>query len=177
MAIWHAPLPTFADLDRLGENSLAAQLGIAFTNAGADWLRARMPVDARTKQPWGRLHGGASVALAETVASVAAMLTLDPERSAAVGLEINANHIRPAGEGFVHAEARAENIGRTTQIWSFRVTDDADRLVSLGRITIAVIPRTTARPAAEAADAAATIPAEAPKSLIGRARDVLAHIY
>jgi 1,4-dihydroxy-2-naphthoyl-CoA hydrolase len=84
--------------------------------------------------------------LAETVASVAAMLTLDPKVSAAVGLEINANHVRPASGDFVHAEARAEYIGRTTQIWSFRLTDAADRLVCLGRITVAIIPQTSARP-------------------------------
>jgi 1,4-dihydroxy-2-naphthoyl-CoA hydrolase len=114
-------------------------LGIEFVEAGDDWLRARMPVDHRTKQPWGKLHGGASVALAETVASVAGALTLDSKASTAVGLEINANHARPASEGFVHATAKAEALGRTTQIWTIRITDDADRLVCLARMTAAVI--------------------------------------
>lgn len=174
MAIWHAPLPDLARLNAVGDGSLPGALGIEFTASGPAWLRARMPVDARTRQPWGRLHGGASVALAETVASVGAMLTLDPAQSAAVGLEINANHIRPAGEGFVHAEARAENIGRTTQIWSFRIIDDAERLVCLGRITIAVIPRTAARPGAAEGKRDAAAPA--PTGLLGRARDVLARL-
>lgn len=148
MSIWHAPLPDLAKLDALGAGSMPGHLGIAFTGSGDDWLGARMPIDERTIQPWGRLHGGASVALAETVASVGAMLTIDPKTSAAVGLEINANHVRPAGGGFVDAEARAEHIGRTTQIWSFRITDAEERLVCIGRITIAVIPLADARPSA-----------------------------
>lgn len=146
MSIWNAPLPDLAQLNALGNGSMPGHLGIEFTGSGDDWLSARMPVDRRTLQPWGRLHGGASVALAETVASVGAMLTVDPKTSAAVGLEINANHVRPASGGYVHAEARAEHIGRTTQIWSFRLTDTEDRLVCLGRITIAIIPTATAQP-------------------------------
>ena len=98
-----------------------------------------MPVDHRTHQPFGRLHGGASVALAETVGSVAAAHTLDPERFVAVGMEINANHVRPVRDGWVHATARAENIGRTTQIWSIRIEDEAGKLVCISRLTVAVI--------------------------------------
>jgi 1,4-dihydroxy-2-naphthoyl-CoA hydrolase len=177
MPIWHSPLPELGKLDALGTGSMPGMLGIEFTGIGDDWLRARMPVDERTRQPWGRLHGGASVVLAETVASVGAMLTLDPAASAAVGLEINANHVRAARSGFVHAEARAENIGRTTQIWSFRVTDDTDRLVCLGRITIAVIPQQAARPVI-ATEARPAPPVESfARSLIARARDNLAHLY
>lgn len=174
MEIWHKPLPDLAQLNALGAGSLPGQLGIEFTDSGPDWLRARMPVDARTKQPWGRLHGGASVALAETVASVAAMLTLDPAQSAAVGLEINANHIRPVGDGFVHAEALAENIGRTTQIWSFRIVDDADRLVCLGRITIAIISKSNAQPA----DREPSLVHDSPVAfgLIDRTREILARL-
>lgn len=145
MTIWNAPLPDLAQLNALGDGSMPGHLGIEFTGSGDDWLSARMPVDQRTVQPWGRLHGGASVALAETVASVGAALTVNPKISAAVGLEINANHVRPASGDFVHAEARAEHIGRTTQIWSFRISDTSDRLVCLGRITIAIIPKAAAR--------------------------------
>ena len=123
-----------------------------------------MPVTERTTQPWGRLHGGASVALAETVGSVAAMLTLNPDESAAVGLEINANHVRPASSGFVHAVAKAENIGRTTQIWSIRIIDDAERLVSIARITLAVIPADTAKPRRKAEADTDHRPAERPKA-------------
>ena len=139
MSIWHFPL----DLDALTAGcagSMPGLLGIEFVAAGDDWLRARMPVDQRTRQPYGRLHGGASVALAETVASVAAMATLDPATSAAVGMEINANHLRPVGEGFVYATAISEARGRSSQVWTIRVTDEAERLVCLARMTAAVIP-------------------------------------
>lgn len=148
MAIWHNPTISLAALNDLGRSNMAGHLGIEFTAAGDDWLKARMPVDERTMQPWGRLHGGASVALAETVGSVAAMLTLDPSASA-VGLDINANHVRPTSSGFVHAVARCESIGRTTQVWSIRITDDDERLVSIARLTIAVIPARTAEPTGE----------------------------
>ena len=121
-------------------NSLAAHLGIEITEVGDDFVRARMPVDDRTVQPHRRLHGGASVALAETVGSLAANLTLDPATHIGVGLEINANHVRPVKSGHVHATATADALGRTTQIWSIRITDDEGRLVCLSRLTIAVIP-------------------------------------
>jgi 1,4-dihydroxy-2-naphthoyl-CoA hydrolase len=98
-----------------------------------------MPVDERTKQPYGRLHGGASVVLAETVGSTAAAMTVDPSKFATVGMEINANHIRPVKDGFVFATATSESIGRTTQIWSIRIEDEAGKLVCISRITMAVI--------------------------------------
>jgi 1,4-dihydroxy-2-naphthoyl-CoA hydrolase len=125
----------------LGEaNSLAAHLGIVITEVGEDFLTATMPVDTRTVQPHGRLHGGASAALAETVGSLAANLTLDPARQIAVGLEINANHIRPVKQGLVIATARPEALGRTTQVWSIRIVDEQDRLVCISRLTMAIIP-------------------------------------
>jgi 1,4-dihydroxy-2-naphthoyl-CoA hydrolase len=107
---------------------------------GPDWLKARMPVDHRTVQPQGRLHGGASVVLAETVGSIAANMALDSAEQLAVGLDINANHIRPVKEGFVYGTARPESLGRTTQVWSIRITDEQDRLVCISRLTMAVIP-------------------------------------
>ena len=118
---------------------MASVLDMEFTEAGDDWLRCRMPVDERTRQPFGRLHGGASVALAETVASVAGGLVVEPGRFGVVGLEINANHVRPARDGWVHATARAEALGRTTQVWSIRIEDDSGQLVCLSRMTAAVI--------------------------------------
>jgi 1,4-dihydroxy-2-naphthoyl-CoA hydrolase len=140
MSIWHDPdRIDLAQMTALGAQSLPGHLAIEFTDHGDDWLRARMPVDRRTHQPYGRLHGGASVALAETVASMAAALTVDPRVAAVVGMEINANHIRPVGDGHVHATARAEAIGRTTQVWTIRIEDDAGRLVCLSRMTAAVI--------------------------------------
>ncbi|WP_341208241.1 hotdog fold thioesterase [uncultured Sphingomonas sp.] len=138
MSIWHSPLDLGA-LTAGCAGSMPGLLGIEFVDAGDDWLRARMPVDQRTRQPYGRLHGGASVALAETVASVAAMATLDPAQSAAVGMEINANHLRPVAEGFVYATAISEARGRSSQVWTIRVTDEAERLVCLARMTAAVI--------------------------------------
>ena len=140
MSVWHDPNIDLARLTRLGANSMAGHLGIEFVDCGGDWMTARMPVDRRTHQPFGRLHGGASVALAETVASVAGAQTLDPAVSVAVGQEINANHIRPVKDGWVHATAKAEAIGRTSQVWTIRIVDEQQRLVCLSRITLAVIP-------------------------------------
>ncbi|WP_375250433.1 hotdog fold thioesterase [Sphingomonas sp.] len=138
--IWHGGVPDLAAMTRLGAQSMAGFLGIEFVAVGDDWLRARMPVSERTKQPYGRLHGGASVALAETVASIAAAMSVDPAVSAAVGMEINANHIRPAGDGHVYATARAEARGRTSQVWSIRIEDEDGRLVCIARMTAAIIP-------------------------------------
>ncbi|MEH3159693.1 MAG: hotdog fold thioesterase [Sphingomonas taxi] len=137
MAVWQRPVD-LARLTALGAATMPGHVGIEFTGVGENSLTARMPVDHRTHQPFGRLHGGASVVLAETVASVGAWLAA-PEGKAAVGLEINANHIRPAMSGHVHATATAEAIGRTTQVWTIRIVDDADKLVCLSRITMAVI--------------------------------------
>lgn len=140
MSIWHVADIDLDVLTAAGAASMPGHLGIEFVERGEDWLKAQMPVDRRTHQPYGRLHGGASVALAETVASIAASQTVDPAQNAVVGMEINANHIRPVRDGFVHAVAKAEALGRTTQVWTIRITDDEDRLVCLSRITMAVIP-------------------------------------
>lgn len=134
--------PDIAAMTALGAKSMPGLLGIEFVDAGDDWVSARMPVDHRTHQPFGRLHGGASVALAETVASVAGAMTLDPTKQVTVGLEINANHIRPAMSGWVTATTKAESIGRTTQIWTIRITNEEGKLVCLSRITLAVIATT-----------------------------------
>ena len=137
--IWYNPNIGPDELTRREAQSLASHLGIVITELGPDHVSASMPVDARTVQPHGRLHGGASVALAETVGSLAANLTLDQTKQMAVGLEINANHVRPVKEGFVYATARPEALGRTTQIWSIRIVDAEQRLVCLSRLTMAVI--------------------------------------
>ncbi|GAO39256.1 hypothetical protein SCH01S_28_01170 [Sphingomonas changbaiensis NBRC 104936] len=140
MRVWHSAEIDLQALTRLGENALPGYIGIEFVAIGDDWLTARMPVDRRTHQPFGRLHGGASVALAETVGSIAGSLTVDPAVSLVVGMEINANHIRPAKDGWVYGTARAEALGRTTQVWTIRIVDEQDRLICLSRITLAVIP-------------------------------------
>lgn len=136
---WNGETPDVTLLGPMSDGSMPGHLGMEFTDIGEDWLRMRMPVDARTRQPYGRLHGGASVALAETIGSTAASLTVNRETHAVVGMEINANHIRPAYDGFVHATARPENIGRTTHVWSIRIEDDAGKLVCISRLTMAVI--------------------------------------
>jgi len=138
---WGDKLPDTKALTAMGQPSMAGFMGIEFTDIGPDFVTARMPVNERTQQPFGRLHGGASLVLAETIGSVAASQVVDPAKSVGVGMEINANHIRPAFEGYVHATARPESIGRSTQVWSIRIVDDAGKLVCISRFTVAVIAR------------------------------------
>lgn len=137
--IWFDDTLDLTTLTSGGAGCMPGYLGIEFTSFGDNWVTARMPVNERTRQPYGRLHGGASVVLAETVGSMGAAMTVDRSKFAVVGMEINANHIRPAKDGFVYATATAESIGRTTQIWSIRIVDEADKLVCISRITMAVI--------------------------------------
>ncbi len=131
--------PSPAQVEAMSSIGLHRHLGMELVDCGDDWLRMRMPVDERTRQPHGRLHGGASVALAETVGSIAANFCIDEAEKVAVGQEINANHIRPAYDGWVHATARPEALGRTSQVWSIRIEDEAGRLVCIARFTVAVI--------------------------------------
>lgn len=138
-AIWHGGKFPVEGFDEASKGCLNGHLGMEIVEAGDDWLKARMPVDARTRQPYGLLHGGASVALAETLASMGAFATVDPTVKAAVGMEINANHLRPVTEGWVYGEARPEAMGRTTQVWSIRITDEKGRLVCISRCTMAII--------------------------------------
>lgn len=133
--------PTLAQLQKRSENTLGSHLGIEFTNLGEDWIEARMPVDHRTVQPMGLLHGGASVALAETLGSIGAFLVIDSETHAAVGLEINANHIKSARSGWVTGRAQPIHLGRTTQIWEIKITNDENQLVCISRLTVAIIER------------------------------------
>lgn len=140
MIWWNGQKPSMQRLTSLGSTSMPAHLGIEFVDCGDDWVRARMPVDHRTHQPFGRLHGGASVALAETIGSMAGAMVVDPDRFACVGLEINANHVRPVREGWVYATARPEATGRTTHVWSIRIEDENGKLVCISRLTLAVIP-------------------------------------
>ena len=136
--------PPLAALNATGANSLVAHLGITITEQGEDFLRGTMPVDHRTHQPFGLLHGGASVALAESLGSLAGNLCLDHTVSMAVGLEISANHIRSVTEGTVTGTARALHLGRNTQVWDIRIEDEEGRLVCVSRLTLAVVPRRAA---------------------------------
>jgi len=127
-------------LQSFHNNSLISHLGIEFTEIGDGFLVARMPVDERTRQPFGILHGGASVVLAESLGSVASFLLLDnPGRQRAVGLEVNANHIRSVGEGYVIGRVTPVHTGRTTHIWDIRITDERGRLVCISRLTVAIL--------------------------------------
>ena len=125
----------------MSANTLVSHLGIEFTEVGTNYLVARMPVDARTHQPLGLLHGGASVALAETLGSVAATLCVNRETQYCVGLEINANHIKSIREGFVIGKTTPVHVGKRTQVWEIRITNEQDELVCVSRLTLAVIDR------------------------------------
>ena len=138
MAIWKTT-PDIDAFNAMAPNSLIEALGIRFTEFGDDWIRGTMPVDHRTHQPYGLLHGGASVALAETLGSVAATCCVEPGKEMAVGLEINANHIRAITSGTVTGTAKAVHIGRSTQVWEIRIEDDQGRLACISRITLAVV--------------------------------------
>jgi len=140
MAIWKQD----TSLERINgwsSNTLMEALGIRITEVGEDFLRGTMPVDPRTHQPYGLLHGGASVALAETLGSTAAMLTLDAAKEITVGLDINANHVRGVRSGTVTGTARPLHVGRTTQVWEIRIENEEGALVCISRLTMAVVPQ------------------------------------
>ena len=125
-------------LNALSRGTAMEPLGIVFTELGADYLRGTMPVDARTRQPYGLLHGGASVLLAETLGSTAGGLCVD-EGQGVVGIEINANHLAGVREGLVTGTARPLHVGRSTQVWEIRIEDERGRLACVSRLTLAVI--------------------------------------
>jgi 1,4-dihydroxy-2-naphthoyl-CoA hydrolase len=135
------PKVTVDMLNAFSRNTLAESLGIVITAIGDDFIEARMPVDHRTHQPYGLLHGGASVALAETLGSVAAHCTVDDQAKYCVGLEINANHIKSAKSGFVTGITRPVHIGQRTHVWEIRITNEQNELVCVSRITMAVIDK------------------------------------
>ncbi|MBK0404741.1 hotdog fold thioesterase [Adhaeribacter sp. BT258] len=132
---------TLEKINAWRKNTMVEHLGIELTEVGEGYLCGKMPVDHRTHQPMGLLHGGASVALAETLGSIGAQLQVDQSKYACVGLEINANHIKGVRSGFVYGKATAQHLGRTTQVWEIRITNEAEELVCLSRITMAVIEK------------------------------------
>jgi 1,4-dihydroxy-2-naphthoyl-CoA hydrolase len=140
MSIWRS-LQTLENLNGNREGTLIGTLGILFTEIGDDFVRGTMPVDARTVQPYGLLHGGASVALAETLGSMGAAMCVDAAEYQVVGQEINANHVRAARSGLVTGTARAAHLGGRTHVWSIEIVNDAQKLVCISRITMAVIKR------------------------------------
>lgn len=132
---------TLEKLQEWRKNTMVEHLGIEMMSFTDGVLTARMPVDHRTRQPMGLLHGGASVALAETLGSIGAALSVDLSQKACVGLEINANHIRSVREGWVYGEAKALHQGRSTQVWEIKITSEAGELVCMSRMTVAVIDK------------------------------------
>jgi len=140
VTIW-STRPTLELLNSFSEETMAANIGIEFTEVGDDFLRARMPVDRRTVQVFGILHGGASATLAETLGSVAGAFCTDVEKKMVVGLEINCNHVRSVSDGVVYGTARPIHVGGRTQIWDIRIVDERERLVCISRLTLAVLDR------------------------------------
>ncbi|MCC9135232.1 hotdog fold thioesterase [Pontibacter silvestris] len=132
---------TLETLNEWCKNTMMEHLAIELTDFGDDYLCGKMPVDHRTHQPMGLLHGGASVVLAETLASMGAALQVDLTKKACVGLEINANHVRGIREGWVFGKANAIHVGRTTQVWETKITNESGELISISRMTVAVIDK------------------------------------
>lgn len=139
MAIWRHDVK-LNDLNERGKGTLVEHVGIEFLELGDDFIRARMPVDRRTVQPFGVLHGGASVVLAETLGSVAANICVESDKKC-FGIEINANHVNPASSGFVYGIVNPVHIGKTTHVWEIRITNEKGKLVCISRITLAVLER------------------------------------
>ena len=141
MSIWFHKEIRISDLENIDKNTLRDHLGISWQEIGDNYLKATMPVDDRTRQPYGLLHGGASCVLAETIGSVAAALVVDNQKFFVVGLEINANHIRSVKEGIVTGIATPIHLGSNTQIWDIKIHDEKENLICISRLTVAVLPR------------------------------------
>jgi len=144
MSIWFGTgenFPDVAQLNQFGRRSLVEHLDIRVTEVGDDFLAGTMPVDARTHQPFGLLHGGASVALAETLGSLAATLCVDSTRFSCVGQEINANHIRAVSSGHVTGIAKPIHIGKRSHVWEIRIVSERGELVCIARLTVFVLER------------------------------------
>jgi 1,4-dihydroxy-2-naphthoyl-CoA hydrolase len=140
-SIWFTKGIKPADLAWMNPGTLGETLGILITETGPDFLRATMPVDARTKQPFGLLHGGASVALAETMGSIASWLVVNPEFFIGVGLEINANHMRAVKRGLVTGICSPLHIGGKTHVWEIKIYNEEQQLCCISRITVAIVPK------------------------------------
>ena len=141
MRIWYKKDLVINDMHSFGKDTMSEYLGIEWLEIGDDFLKATMPVDHRTKQPYGLLHGGASCVLSETVGSMASALVVDHSKFVCVGLEINANHVRSAREGRVTGVASPLHLGSNTHVWDIKIYDEVQKLVCISRLTVAVIPR------------------------------------
>ena len=141
MHIWFKDDIFPEQLNLLNKNNLGEHLGIVFTELGDNYIKATMPVDHRTQQPYGLLHGGASVALAETIGSVASAMVIDTDKNICVGLDINANHVRGVRSGFVTGIAKPVHIGSSTHVWEIKIYDEQEKLVCISRLTVSILAK------------------------------------
>ncbi len=140
--IWFNKQLSTADFMAISDETMGKHIGITFSDVGPDFLRATMPVDHRTKQPYGLLHGGASCVLAETLGSVASAKVIDPDKFICVGLEINANHVRSAREGMiVTGTCTPLHIGASTHVWDIKIHDERNKLICVSRLTVAILKK------------------------------------
>ena len=137
--IWYRKSYSLDELNAFSEGNMGAALEMKFTEIGDDFLRATMPVNHKTKQPFGLLHGGASAALAESVGSMASWLVINSDKQYCAGIEINCNHVRGKKDGLVTATATPLHIGGSTHVWDIKITDEAGKLVCVSRLTVAVL--------------------------------------
>lgn len=140
-SIWFNSALDLSALTEMGKGNMAEWLGLAFTEIGPDYLKGTIPVDHRTRQPYGLLHGGASVVLAETLGSIASTMVIDHSKYLCVGLEVNANHLRPVREGLVTGICKPVHLGATTHVWDIRLYDQRERLTCICRLTVAILKR------------------------------------
>jgi len=141
MPIWFNKRLSIDQVKPISSNTMAEYIGIELTEIGENYIKGRMPVDYRTQQPYGFLHGGASAAFAETLGSIASAFVIDLSQFICVGLEINANHIRTAKRGFVYGVASALHLGNTTHVWDIKICDEQEKLVCASRLTVAILKR------------------------------------
>ena len=139
--IWFRKDLNVEEITALGNGTMGEYIGIEFTELGPDYIKGRMPVDHRTNQPYGFLHGGASCVLAETLGSVGSAMVIDHSKFYCVGLEINANHIRSATQGFVFGTATPLHLGSSTHVWDIKIHNENEKLLCVSRLTVAVLPR------------------------------------
>lgn len=141
MRIWYKKDLVIDDILHFGKDTMSEYIGIEWVEIGNDFIKAKMPVDHRTNQPYGLLHGGASCVLAETIGSIASAMVVDHSKFVCVGLEINANHVRSAREGYVTGVATPLHLGSNTHVWDIKIHNEVKKLVCVSRLTVAVIPR------------------------------------
>lgn len=141
MSIWNDKTITLEKIKDFGKDSMANNIGMEWTEIGDDFLKMSMPVDVRTRQPYGMLHGGASCVLAETLGGVASALVIDMDKFYCVGLEINANHLKTVKEGLVTGKCTPLHLGKSTHVWDIKIYDNAQNLICVSRLTMAIIPK------------------------------------